>query len=101
MRQDPVSGTSYRLFEKVTVNNDSSFYQRRVDDPVRFPPDVGSFPPGTRAARALILLHELGHLIRDANGAWLIPDDGYDDSRSQRNTLRIQQACRTQLWALM
>jgi hypothetical protein len=100
MRQDLVSGASYRLFEKVTVNSDSSFYQRRVDS-VRFPPDVGSFPPGTRAARALILLHELGHLIQHANGAWLIPDDGYDDSLSQRNTLRIQQACRTQLRALM
>ena len=100
MRQDPVSGVSYRLFEKVTVNNDSSFYQRR-DYWVRFPSAVGDFPPGTRAARALILLHELGHLIQDTNGAWLIPDDGYDDSVSHRNTLRVQQACRQQLRALM
>jgi hypothetical protein len=100
MRQDSVSGVSYRLFEKVTVNNTSSFYERRVDW-VRFPSDVGSFPPGTRAARALILLHELGHLIQDTNGAWVIPDDGYDDSVSHRNTLRVQQACRTQLQALM
>jgi hypothetical protein len=99
MRQDPVSGVSYRLFEKVTVNNDSSFYQRR-DYWVRFPSDVGNFPPGTRAARALILLHELGHLIQDTNGAWLIPDDGYDDSVSHQNTLRVQQACRKQLKAL-
>jgi hypothetical protein len=100
IRQDPVSGASYRLFEKVTVNNSSSFYQRR-DYWVRFPSDVGSFPPGTRAARALILLHELGHLIQDTNGAWLIPDDGHDDSVSHRNTLRVQQACRKQLQALM
>jgi len=100
MRQDPVSGASYRLFEKVTVNNNSSFYKRRVDYWVRLPADVGRFPPGTRAARALILLHELGHLIQDTNGAWLIPDDGYNDSVSHRNTLRVQQACRTQLQAL-
>src|SRR5690242_18572905 len=100
MRQDPVSGASYRLFEKVTVNNNSSFYLRRADYGVRFPSDVGSFRPGTRAARALILLHELGHLIQDTNGAWLIPDDGHHDSVSQRNTLRVQQACRTQLQAL-
>ena len=99
VRQDPISGMSYRLFEKVTVNNDSAFYQRR-DYGVRFPSDVGSFRPGTRAARALILLHELGHLIQDTNGAWLIPDDGHDDSVSQRNTLRVQQACRKQLQAL-
>lgn len=101
MRQDPVSGASYRLFEKVTVNNSSSFYKRREDYWGRLPSDVGSFPPGTRAARALILLHELGHLIQDTNGAWLIPDDGYDGSVSQRNTLRVQQACRKQLQTLM
>src|SRR5690348_14017347 len=39
IRQDPVSGASYRLFEKVTVNDNSSFYQRRADYWVRFPSD--------------------------------------------------------------
>ena len=98
---DVVTGTSYRLFEKVTVNTNSSFYKRRLDSLLRFPSDVGRFPPGTRAARALILLHELGHLIQGTNGEWLIPDDGHDDALSQRNTLRVQQACRVQLQALM
>lgn len=95
--QDPVSRASYRLFDKVTVNTNSSFYLRRMDSLLRFPSDVGRFPPGTRAARASILLHELGHLIRGQNGDWLIPDDGFNDSQSQLNTLRIQQACRVQL----
>jgi hypothetical protein len=99
--QDPVSRASYRLFDKVTVNTNSSFYLRRMDSLLRFPSDVGRFPPGTRPARALILLHELGHLIQGQNGDWLIPDDGFDDAQSQRNTLRIQQACRAQLRSLL
>lgn len=99
--QDPVSRVSYRLFDKVTVNTNSSFYLRRMDSLLRFPSDVGRFPPGTRPARALILLHELGHLIQGQNGDWLIPDDGFGDAQSQRNTLRIQQACRAQLHSLL
>lgn len=99
--QDPASGVSYRLFEKVTVNTNSSFYLRRMDSLLRFPSDVGRFPPGTRPARALILLHELGHLIQGQNGDWLLPDDGFDDAQSQKNTLRIQQACRAQLHLLL
>jgi hypothetical protein len=98
--RDPVTGASYRLFERVIVNTDGSFYQRRLDTLVRFPSDVGSYPPGTRPARALILLHELGHLIQGKNGDWLIPNDGHDGARSQRNTLRVQKACRIQLQKL-
>jgi hypothetical protein len=63
----------------------------------RFPSDVGKFAPGSRAARVLILLHELGHLIQDDNGEWLLPDDGSDGARSKANTLRIQQVCRKEL----
>ena len=97
---DPATGASYRLFARVTVNTDGSFYQRRLDTLVRFPSDVGRYPPGTRPARALILLHELGHLILGKNGDWLIPNDGHDGARSQQNTLRVQQACRVQLQQL-
>src|SRR6476469_4619052 len=35
--QDPASGTSYRLFEKVTVNTNSSFYLHRMDSLLKFP----------------------------------------------------------------
>jgi len=99
--QVPASGTSYRLFEKVSINTVSSFYNRRIDTLIKFPSNVGRFPPGTRAARALILLHELGHLIQGQNGDWLLPDDGFDGAQSQQNTLRIQRACRAQLQALL
>jgi hypothetical protein len=97
---DPATGASYRLFEKTMVNINGSFYQRRADPMRKFPSDVGSFAPGSRAARALILLHELGHLIQDDNGDWLIPDDGFDVRKSKANTLRVQQACRKELNAL-
>jgi hypothetical protein len=82
------------------VNINGSFYQRRAEPMRKFPSDVGNFPPGSRAARALILLHELGHLIQGENGDWLIPDDGFDGTQSKANTLRVQQACRKELDAL-
>ena len=95
--RDPATGASYRLFEKTMVNTNGSFYQRREDPMRKFPSDVGNFAPGSRAARALILLHELGHLIQDENGEWLIPDDGFDNTQSKANTLRVQQVCRKEL----
>jgi hypothetical protein len=98
--RDPVTGVSYRLFEKTMVNTNGSFYQRRADPMRKFPSDVGNFAPGSRAARALILLHELGHLIQDENGEWLIPDDGFDRTQSKANTLRVQLVCRKELNAL-
>jgi hypothetical protein len=97
---NPINGLSYRLFDRATVNSDGSFYHRRLDSLRRFPADVGSFPPGTRQARALILLHELGHLIEGGDGAWVLPDDGHDGAQSNRNTLVVQRACRRQLETL-
>ena len=97
---DSHTGRSYRIFETTRVNIHGSFYERRIDPMRKFPSDVGNFPPGTRQARALILLHELGHLIPGENGDWLLPDDGFDFLKSQANTLRVQQACRAELQAL-
>ena len=97
---DGPSNTSYRLFDNSVVNVDGAFYQRREDLPRKFPADVGTFRPGTRPARALILLHELGHLIQGHDGDWLLPDDGNDDRRSRANTVRVQAACRAQLAGL-
>jgi hypothetical protein len=98
--RDPASGALYRLFEKTMVNTNGSFYQRRADPMRKFPSDVGNFAPGSRTARALILLHELGHLIQGENGDWLIPDDGHNATQSKANTLRVQQVCRKELNAL-
>ena len=95
--RDAETGAFYRLFERTMVNIDGSFYQRRTDPMRKFPADVGNFSPGSRAARALILLHELGHLIQGDNGSWLIPDDGFNGEQSKANTLRVQQVCRREL----
>jgi hypothetical protein len=98
--RDTPTGASYRLFEKALVNTNGSFYQRRADPMRKFPSDVGNFAPGSRAARVLILLHELGHLIQGNNGDWLIPDDGHNGTQSKANTLFVQQVCRKELNAL-
>ena len=98
--RDKVTGARYRLFDTAMVNTNGSFYQRRADSLHNFPSDVGSFRPGTRRARALILLHELGHLIEGEDGTWLLSDDGLDSLQSKANTLRVQQACQAQLAAL-
>lgn len=97
---DAPTGTSYRLFDISVVNADGAFYQRRSDLMRKFPPDVGAFRPGTRQARALILLHEFGHLIQGEEGEWLLPDDGNDDRRSRANTRFVQAVCRAQLETL-
>jgi hypothetical protein len=95
--RDAATGASYRLFERTLVNTNGSFYQRRVELMREYPSDIGDFAPGSRQARALILLHELGHLIQNEDGDWLIPDDGHNGPQSTANTLRVQQACRVQL----
>ena len=98
--RDHSTGVMYRIFDKTTVNINGSFYQRRIDPMRNVPADVGAFLPGSRRARALILLHELAHLIEDENGAWLIPDDGFNAGKSKANTLRIQKVCNAQLHSL-
>jgi len=94
---DQITGVRYRLFDTATVNTNGSFYQRRLDAMDKFPSDVGVFGPGTRGARVLMVLHELGHLIGRDDGTWLLPDDGLDGPQSKANTLRVQQVCRAQL----
>ena len=98
--QNTSTGVFYRLFDKAMVNTNGAFYQRRPNPMRNVPADVGSFPPGSRHARVLILLHELAHLIEGEDGTWLIPDDGFDVEKSKANTLRIQEVCRAELKAL-
>ena len=98
--RDHSSGVLYRLFDKPRVNVNGSFYRRRTNPMVAVPANVGSFSSGSRPARALILLHELAHLIEGEDGTWLIPDDGFNVEKSTANTSRIEQVCRAQLKAL-
>ena len=98
--RDHATGRFYRFFDRTTVNRNGSFYQRRTDPMHKLPADVGNFAAGSRQARALILLHELGHLIEGDDGAWLLVDDGHNAGQSKENTMRVLNACRTQLDAL-
>ena len=100
MLRDDTTGVRYRIFDTAMVNSEGSFYKRRPVVSDRFPADVGIFGPGTRRARALILLHELGHLIEGNDGTWLLPDDGLNGPKSKANTLRVQQACQAQVKTL-
>jgi len=97
--RDNRTGASYRLFERVAVNSGGPLYvtpspgraRRRL---------IGRFSTETRAARALILLHEIGHLVRGADGDWLLPNDGHNADLSGRNTDTVERNCLKQLTAL-
>ena len=94
------TGLKFRLFAKATLNTDGAFYRRqggKMDERV---PRIGSFAPDTREARALILLHELGHVVKGGGGGWLLGDDGDDPELSERNTELVETNCAAQLRAL-
>lgn len=91
------TGVNYRLFEKAVINTSGPFYQRKLSASTPVVPNVGSFEPDTREARATILLHELGHLLQGSDGRWLLPNDGDDDEQSQKNTSTIEERCGEQI----
>lgn len=88
------TGASYRLFEEATLNNDGPI----TGQAARM--YVGSYPGYTPQARALVLLHELGHLVPGRGGGWLLPNDGDDAVTSAYNTRLIEIRCGAQLNAL-
>jgi hypothetical protein len=94
------TGGSYRLFKEASLNTSGPFSRRaELRGPER-EQVVGRFPARSRQGRALVLLHEMGHLIRGRNGAWLLPNDGYDAAQSERNTQAVEGRCVEQLLAL-
>jgi hypothetical protein len=97
---EPRNLISYRLFERADLNNLGAFYRSKTFPSEPFVPNMGSFPPNTRQARTIILLHELGHLIRGHNESWLIPDDGNSAELSRRNTATIEFQCGQQIRSL-
>lgn len=95
--KDGRSGAAYRLFDEAAVNSNGPFFVVPPPSGARF--QVGRFPAATRPAKALMLLHELGHLIRGPSG-WLLPNDGRDAALSDRNTRTVESRCLDQLLAL-
>ncbi|HLL74885.1 MAG TPA: hypothetical protein VK421_06435 [Pyrinomonadaceae bacterium] len=99
VRHEP-SGLKFRLFEKAVINTGGAFYRRQNGQSEEKVPRVGSFAPDTRGARALILLHELGHVVRGEGERWVLEDDGGDPLLSERNTQLVEEHCIGQLKAL-
>lgn len=87
----------FRLFDKTSINTAGPFYQRKISPSGATIFGIGSFPPSTREARVLMLLHELGHLMKGNNGKWLLPDDGNNLEESLENTKRIEFICGDQI----
>jgi hypothetical protein len=91
------TGFTYRLFEKTTLNANSSFYRwTSLPGQSKLRP-VGGYLPTSRGARAITLLHELAHLVEGADGKWLIPDDGGDQLQSSKNTAAVKKVCKEEL----
>lgn len=97
--QNPRTGASYRLFEQVMVNSEGPFSMAPMANASQRL-SIGHFRLNTRPARALILLHELGHLVQRPDGHWLLPNDGHDPQLSLRNTRTVESQCWKQLTAL-
>ena len=94
------TGARFRLFEEAVINTRGPFFVKA--GPISLPTRmmVGRFPVPGRAARALTLLHELGHLVRGEDGEWLLPNDGGDQRLSERNTREVEGRCLEQLMAI-
>jgi len=88
------SSFRYRVFQKAEINGRGPFFrQNRFHNELRIS-DIGSFSANTREARALMLLHELGHMIQTSPGHWLLPDDGNDEWQSKENTRTVEKYCK-------
>ncbi len=97
---DQRTGARFRLFEESVINTSGPFFMNATVGPRPSRMMVGRFPVPGRGARALTLLHELGHLVRGERGEWLLPNDGGDQRLSERNTREVEGRCLEQLLAL-
>ena len=88
--------SKHRMFDKVSINTNGPFYRHRVAETQPSVLGIGRFQPNTREARVLMLLHELGHMV-EADGKWLLPDDGRDAELSRINTRKVEDACGDQI----
>jgi len=96
MFQNYRTGFTYRLFEKAEINMGGPFY--RSNGPLeRHIALTGRYEANTRGSRIVVLLHELGHLVRGANRNWLLEDDGDNRAQSIRNSERVTGICSQQI----
>jgi hypothetical protein len=98
--RDSATSLEYRLFDKVTINANGPFYRRRTALVTLPLLPIGSFEPNTTEARVLMLLHELGHMMKGEDGQWLLPNDGKDENESRLNSQKVERVCGEQIKAL-
>lgn len=91
---------SYRMFDKVSLNSRGSFYRRKAALWEATVPRIGTFEPNTKEARVLMLLHELGHVMKGSDGRWLLPDDGENEGQSRSNSYKIEDVCNDEIQSL-
>lgn len=96
MFRNASNGFSFRVFEKVEINKQGSFYRSNSPSEHRIPL-VADYQPNTRKTRVALLLHELGHLVRGADKKWVLSDDGNDIDLSIRNTEYVVDVCREEI----
>ena len=89
------TGFKYRLFANATVNNRGAFFTTFdvSSSPIKPLPNYGGFAPNTREVRAIMILHELAHLVYGSDGNPLIPNDKDDPNRSETNTSIVEKEC--------
>ncbi|HWS54057.1 MAG TPA: hypothetical protein VN228_08025, partial [Pyrinomonadaceae bacterium] len=97
--RNSLTGASYRLFDEATLNLDGPLGPDAAR-PSAPRMAVGSFAAHTAQGGALILLHELGHIVQGPDGDWLLPNDGFDHALSARNTRTVEAHCVEQLKAV-
>lgn len=90
----------HRTFAKVSLNSNGPFYRKKSAAWEPTVPHVGTFEPNTKEARVLILLHELGHVMKGSDGHWLLPNDGKDEGLSRLNSHKIEDVCEDEINSL-
>lgn len=97
--QSHTTGFSFRLFEKAELNLSGSFFKSRAPSE-RTTAIVSDYLPNTRETRVVVLLHELGHLVKNEKDDWLLSDDGKDASLSVENSRKVVSVCRDEIKAV-
>jgi len=93
--QSQATGFSFRMFKKVEVNLGGSFFRNNGRGSV-----TTIFPGNSRETRVVVLLHELGHLVKNSSKQWVLPDDGDSNALSLANTDKVITVCRQEIDSL-
>ena len=94
--QSNATGFAFRMFDKVELNLGGSFYRNRSATDGRYSISP-IYAPNTRQTRVVVLLHELGHLVKNPDRSWVLVDDGDDPVLSLRNTEQVVATCRNEI----